>query len=118
MAVGLLQRKPDSGLGNIRTSASAPTRHIDWVLMTAQCALAVIGLFVIYSASYTKFANPYLFVTRQEIFLIGAVSEGARLSVDIGPLKLQPAELAKVTTLLALAAYLGDDERVGSDEGG
>ena len=156
MAVGLLQRKPDSGLGNIRTSASAPTRHIDWVLMTAQCALAVIGLFVIYSASYTKFANPYLFVTRQEIFLIGAmiamavvmsidyewfkhrakffygltimllvlvimlgaVSEGARLSFDIGPLKLQPAELAKVTTLLALAAYLGDDERVGSDEGG
>src|SRR3954452_18149730 len=126
MAVGLLQRKPDSGLGNVRSSASAPTRHIDWVLLGAQSVLAVIGLFVIYSASYTKFTNPYLFVTRQEIFLIaavvamavvmsidydwfkqrakffygltimtlvlvimlGAVSEGARLSFDIGPLKL------------------------------
>ena len=33
----------------------------------------MIGLFVIYSASHTKVANPYLYVTRQEIFLIGAV---------------------------------------------
>src|SRR6185295_7245070 len=93
----------------------------------------VIGLFVIYSASHTKFANPYLYVTRQEIFLIGAVvgmvvvmavdydwwkekarfiygctlmllvmvivagavSGGARLSFDVGPLKIQPAELAR-----------------------
>ena len=67
------QRKPDSGSGNIRASPGSPSRNIDWVLLLAQCALAVIGLFVIYSASYTKFANPYLFVTRQEIFLIGAV---------------------------------------------
>ena len=73
MAVGLLPRKPDSGLGNIQASASSPSRNIDWVLLLAQSVLAVIGLFVIYSASYTKFSNPYLYVTRQEIFLIGAV---------------------------------------------
>ena len=48
------------------------------------------------------------------VIMLGAVSGGARLSFDLGPLKLQPAELAKVTMLLALAAYLGDDER--SDE--
>lgn len=144
-----MQRKPDSGLGNIRSSPGAPTRNIDWVLMLAQSALAVIGLFVIYSASYTKFPNPYQFVTRQEIFLIaavvgmvivmsvdydvwkerarflygttvmllvmviliGTVNDGARLSFDLGPLKLQPAEFAKVTGLLALAAYLGEEER-------
>jgi rod shape determining protein RodA len=149
VALGFLQRKPDSGLGNIRSSPSAPGRNIDWVLMVAQGALAVIGLFVIYSASHTKFSNPYLYVTRQEIFLIGAVvgmvvvmavdydwwkqkarfiygftlmllvmviaagavSGGARLSFDVGPLKIQPAELAKVTVLLAMAAYLGEDER-------
>jgi rod shape determining protein RodA len=149
MAVGLLHRRPDSGLGNIRASASSPGRNIDWVLLGAQSVLAVIGLFVIYSASYSKFSNPYLYVTRQEIFLIaavvamvvvmsidydvwkdkakflygitimllvlvillGTVSQGARLSFDIGPLKLQPAELAKVTTLLALAAYLSQEER-------
>ncbi|MFT3854116.1 MAG: FtsW/RodA/SpoVE family cell cycle protein [Ilumatobacteraceae bacterium] len=153
MAVGLIHRRPDSGLGNIRASASSPSRNIDWVLLAAQSALAVIGLFVIYSASYTKFSNPYLYVTRQEIFLIaafaamvvvmsidydvwkdkakflygitimllvlvivlGTVSMGARLSFDVGPVKLQPAELAKVTTLLALAAYLSEEER--TDDG-
>ncbi len=151
MTLSFMQRKPDSGLGNIRSSPGSPSRNIDWVLLMAQSALSVIGLAVIYSASHSKFSNPYLFVTRQEIFLIGAVvgmvvvmsvdydwwkerarflygvtlmflvlvilagavSSGARLSFDVGPLKLQPAEFAKFTVLLALAAYLGEDERDG-----
>ena len=61
-----LQRKPDSGLGNIRSSPGSPSRNIDWVLLFAQSALSVIGLAVIYSASHTKFSDPFLFVTRQE----------------------------------------------------
>jgi rod shape determining protein RodA len=73
MALSFMQRKPDSGLGNIHASPSAPGRNIDWVLMFAQGGLAVIGLLVIYSASHTKFADAFLFVTRQEVFLIGAV---------------------------------------------
>ena len=31
---GCLQRKPDSGLGNIRASPASPSRNIDWVLLT------------------------------------------------------------------------------------
>ena len=148
-----MRRKPDSGLGNIRSSPSAPSRNVDWVLMFSVSALSVIGLAVIYTASRTKFApratTPYgfTFVTRQEVFLIvavvvmavvmsfdydwwkdrsrflygitimmlvlviliGAVSGGANLSFDLGPLKLQPAELAKFTVLLMTASYLGDD---------
>lgn len=151
MAMTFLHRRPDSGLGNIRSSPSAPSRNIDWVLLFAQSALSVIGLAVIYSASHTKFTDPFLFVTRQEVFLIGAVitmiivmsidydwwkdrsrflygvtimllvlvilvgavSGGAALSFDLGPLKLQPAEFAKFTVLLTVAAYLADDR---SDE--
>lgn len=153
MPVGLLHRKPDSGLGNIHSSPGAPSRNIDWVLMTATGALALIGLAIIYSASYTKFPlrsiEPYgfTFVTRQEIFLIvavvamavvmsfdyewwnehskflygftlmllvlvimvGAVSGGAALSFDLGPLNFQPAEFAKFTVLLTVAAYLAED---------
>lgn len=78
MILDALRRKPDRGLGNIHASASAPSRNIDWVLMTAVSALAVIGLFIIYSASYSK--NPigkpaygFTFVTRQEIFLFIAL---------------------------------------------
>ena len=147
MAMTFLQRKPDSGLGTIRSSPSAPSRNIDWVLLLGQSALSVIGLAVIYSASYSKFSDPFLFVTRQEVFLIGAVvamvvvmsfdydwwkdrsrflygvtimllvlvilvgavSGGASLNFDVGPLRLQPAEFAKFTVLLTVAAYLGDD---------
>lgn len=153
MPVGLLSRKPDSGLGNIRSSPSAPSRNVDWVLMMAVAALSVIGLAVIYTSSRTKFPigslEPYgfFFVTRQEVFLtaavigmvvvmsfdyewwkdharflygvtvmllvlvilVGAVSGGANLSFDLGPFNVQPAELAKFTTLLLVAAYLGDD---------
>ncbi len=156
MALSFMQRKPDSGLGNIHASPSAPGRNIDYVLLFAQGALAVIGLFVIYSASHSKTPpggrSPYdyFFVTRQEIFLIAAVlvmvvvmafdydwwKDKARflygvtlmlltlitlmnilqvrgtstvLSFDIGPLNIQPAELAKFTTLLMVASYLADD---------
>ena len=73
------RRRPDSGLGNIHASPGAPTRNIDWVLMIAVGALSLIGLAVVYSASYSKFpigqTVPYgfFFVSRQEIFLIAAV---------------------------------------------
>lgn len=147
----ILTRRPDSGLGNLKSSPSDPTRNIDWFLMLLQAALATIGCFVIYSASRTKQDDPFLFVTRQVVFMIaavigmvvvmsidyealreraqffygvtimmlvlvviaGTVSGGARLSFDLGPLNLQPAEFAKATVLLALAAYLADDR---SDE--
>jgi rod shape determining protein RodA len=151
VAVLVRHRKPDSGLGNIRSSPSDPSRNIDWVLMAVQMTLAVVGCFVIYSASRTKQADPFLYVTRQVVFLIaaliamvvvmavdyetwrerarffygvtimllvlvilvGTVSGGARLSFDLGPLKLQPAEFAKVTVTLALASYLAEER---SDE--
>jgi rod shape determining protein RodA len=43
------------------------------------------------------------------IFLLAKVSNGAQLSFDIGPINMQPAEFAKVTVLLALAAFLSED---------
>ena len=141
MSLAFRQRRPNSGLGNIRSSPSDPSRNVDWVLMMAQAALMALGCFVIYSASRTKQSDPYLYVTRQVVFVIaavivllvvmsidyewlrerarffygvtlmilvlvivaGTVSGGARLSFDLGPINIQPAEFAKVTVLLALA---------------
>ncbi len=146
----LLQRRPDSGLGNIRTSASAPSRNIDWLLLGAQALICAIGLATVFSASYSKVKgddSPFVFVQRQEIFMIlavilmvvvmsvdydlwreraamfyvgtimllmlviavGAVSGGARLSFDLGPFNVQPAEFAKVTLLMSLSAYLAEE---------
>ena len=49
MTTSFLSRKPDSGLGNIKASPADPTRNIDWVLLTAQALLTVIGCFVVFS---------------------------------------------------------------------
>ncbi|TDT15991.1 rod shape determining protein RodA [Ilumatobacter fluminis] len=153
MALEFFVRKPDSGLGNIRSSPADPYRNIDWVLMFTQGLLTVIGCFVVYSASWTRIDDdPYAFVTRQVVFAIAAgvgmvivmsldyqffkeraallysitiallmlllvmafvMPSQSEISFDLGPLNFQPAELAKFTTLIALAAYLADER---SDE--
>ena len=151
MALAFLSRKPDSGLGNIRSSPGDPVRNVDWVLLLTQGLLTVIGCFVVYSASWTRLDDPYAFVTRQVVFAIIACvvmalvmsvdyewfkeraaflygltvallllllfmgfAQGLdRISFDLGPINLQPAELAKFTTLIALCAYLAEER---SDE--
>jgi rod shape determining protein RodA len=147
-----LSRKPDSGLGNIGASPAAPSRNIDWVLMTVQFTLTVIGCFVVFSASRTRLpGDPYAFVTRQVVFaivatvvmfvvmsidydwwkdkarflygltivllvlllLMGVASGQDLITFNLGPFNFQPAEMAKFTTLLMLAAYLAEER---SDE--
>ena len=150
MAFSILNRRPDSGLGNVRSSPGDPSRNVDWILLLVQATLVVCGGLTVYSASRTKGNNlpyGYSYATRQVIFVILAaaamlfvmsldyawlrerakflygltivalvlifmlakVTGGAQLSFDIGPIKLQPAEFAKVTVLLVLAAFLSED---------
>jgi rod shape determining protein RodA len=152
MALTFLSRKPDSGLGNIRSSPGDPVRNVDYVLLLTQGALTIIGCFIVYSASRTQIAgDPYAYVTRQVVFaiiacvvmalvmtvdyewfkeratllyggnlallvlllLMGLASGDDRISFDFGPFNLQPAEMAKFTTLIALCAYLAEER---SDE--
>lgn len=138
----MLQRRPDSGLGNLRSNPANPSRNVDWVLVWFQAALMVAGCFVVYSASRTRFADPYFHLTRQVIFAIAAglitfvvmaidyqwLREHAKLlyaatipvliaqkvvfggiTIDVGPINIQPAEFAKVTVLIAVCAYLADE---------
>jgi rod shape determining protein RodA len=44
------------------------------------------------------------------VMVTGAVTGGARLSFDLGPISVQPSELSKVATLLLLAGFLADDD--------
>lgn len=44
------------------------------------------------------------------VLVTGAVRGGARLSFDLGPIAIQPSELAKVSTLLFLCGFLADDD--------
>jgi cell division protein FtsW (lipid II flippase) len=144
----ILNRKPDRGLGNIRSSPGDPSRNIDWVLMAAQGLLVVIGLFIVYSSSrYRVPADLFYYTTRQVVFTIFAIlamfltmsfdydwwKERARffygatlialvllqllsrasgrdlITFELGPINIQPQELAKVSVLLALSAYLAEE---------
>ena len=100
MALTFLQRQPDSGLGNIRSSPSARAQH----RLGAAARPGGAGgdrLFVIYSASRTKFANPFQFVTRQEIFLIAAViAMVVVMSIDYERWTSGPRFLYGVTIML------------------
>lgn len=145
--VALLHRRPDSGLGNIRSSPADPSRNVDWTLLFTQSVLAVAGCFIVYSASRTRRDDAFYYTTRQVIFAIIAtvvlfavmsidydwfrhranhlylatvgllvfllgwsrMSGQDRISFDIGPINMQPAELAKFTVLIALAAYLAEE---------
>lgn len=152
MTASFLSRKPDSGLGNIGASPADPSRNVDWVLMIVQFTLAIIGCFIVFSASRTRVvSDPYAFATRQVVFLImatvvmfvvmsldyqwwkdrarflygltvmilvllillGLASGQDLITFALGPLNFQPAEMAKFTTLLMLAAYLAEER---SDE--
>ena len=152
MSRTFFSRRPDSGLGNIKRGFAAPTRNIDWVLMSAVGALTIIGSFIIYSATRMKLMNrgvdPYQVVQRQIVFVMiaivvmvvimwidyvqlrgnaemfyavtmlllilvfvaGSVKGGARLSFDIGPIAVQPSELAKATSLLFLCGFLSEED--------
>ena len=143
----LLSRKPDSGLGNIRTSPASPSRNVDWVLLLAQGALTVVGCFIVYSATRTRTPDPFRFVTRQVLFaVVATITLAVVMSVDydwfrqragtiylgtigmligllglgfatgrdlitfnVGPINVQPAEIAKFSVLVALAAYLHEE---------
>jgi len=148
----MFARRPDSGLGNIKRGFAAPTRNIDWILMSAVGALTIIGSFIIYSATRMKLMNrgvdPYQVVQRQIVFVMiaivamvvimwidyvqlrgkaemfyaitmlllilvfvaGTVKGGARLSFVVGPIAIQPSELAKATSLLFLCGFLSEED--------
>lgn len=129
---------------------SDPVRNIDWILMTAVIAQAVIGLFIVFSTTHLRLVDqnfdPFVYTQRQVIFVIlgaatmaavmalghewfrsqatllyggtilllvlvlvgGAVTGGARLAFDLGPISLQPAEFAKPVILVLIAGYIAD----------
>jgi rod shape determining protein RodA len=81
--------------------------------------VAIIAMVVVMAVDYESLRERARFFYGVTIMLLvlvilaGTVSGGARLSFDLGPLKLQPAELAKATVTLLLAAYLAEER---SDE--
>jgi rod shape determining protein RodA len=79
--------------------------------------LAIIVMAIVMWMDYVQLRGSAALLYAVTIFLLilvffaGAVTGGARLSFDLGPIAVQPSELAKVTTLLFLAGFLAEDDR-------
>lgn len=109
MALTFLSRKPDSGLGNIRSSPGDPVRNVDFVLLVLQGLLTIIGCAVVYSASRTRLDDPYAFVTRQVVFaIVACVVMALVMTVDYEWFKERAAFLYGLTiALLVLLLLMG-----------
>ncbi len=108
MGLSMLQRKPDSGLGNIRSSPADPSRNIDWVLLAGQTALTIFGCFIVFSATRVRTADPYTFVTRQVVFaIVAALAMVVVMSFDYEWFRdhIRTLYVLTLLVLLALAAY-------------
>ncbi len=123
MALTFLERRPDSGLGNIRSSPSDPSRNVDWVLLLTQGVLTVIGCLVVYSASRNRIdGNPYAFATRQVVFaIIASVVMVAVMTVDYEWFKERASFLYGATiallVLLLLMGFAAGQGRISFDFG-
>lgn len=100
----MLGRRPDSGLGNIHSSAASPLRNIDWLLLAGQVLLTVAGFFVIYSSTYRlEGLDEYTFVTRQVMFgIVASVVMVLVMSLDYEWLK----EHARVLCVLGIIGVM------------
>jgi rod shape determining protein RodA len=78
---------------------------IGFSVFVALIILLIDGKFYSTFSVSIYIANMLLLVI---VLLTAKEVAGARSWIDIGPLKLQPAEFAKSATALALAAFLGD----------
>ncbi|MDP8943612.1 MAG: FtsW/RodA/SpoVE family cell cycle protein [Actinomycetota bacterium] len=57
---------------------------------------------------YTIAAASIVLLFLPRLPVIGGITNGAYLAIDLGPIQFQPAEFAKVGIVIFLASYLGD----------
>ena len=106
-------------------SAYAEKRYGDtFYFVKRQAIWILIGFAVMMGAShvpirtYKKYTPHFYGVTIALLLLVlifGFVGNGAKRWISIGPLTIQPSEIAKLTMPLALAKYFSENERIACD---
>ena len=104
-------------------SAGAPyaaARYDDaFYFIKRQLIWGIIGILVMLAASkipvalYKKVSVPLYFITLlllALVLIVGFVGNGAKRWISIGPITIQPSEIAKLALILILAKYFSDYE--------
>ena len=86
-----------------------------WILLGIAAMLSTSKVSI---NTYKKF-TPYLYAITIAllilVLIIGFVGNGAKRWVSIGPITIQPSEIAKLTIPLMLAKYFSEKERLACD---
>jgi cell division protein FtsW len=107
-------------------SAYALTRYGDaFYFIKKQAIWLLLGAAVMFLCSQVdpstyKKATPYLYVLTLAllllVLLVGFVGNGAQRWISIGPLTVQPSEIAKLTMIMMLSKYFADFEEKATDK--
>lgn len=89
------------------------TRQVIFAIVAALAMVLVMSVDYEWWKERAAFLYGLTIVILLLLFLLGIASGEDRISFDLGPFNVQPAELAKFTTLLMLASYLAEER---SDE--
>jgi rod shape determining protein RodA len=89
------------------------TRQVIFAIVAAAVMVVVMAFDYESWKERAKFLYGLTLVVLVLLILLGVASGQDRISFDLGPFNVQPAELAKFTTLLMLAVYLAQER---SDE--
>lgn len=106
-------------------SAYAEARYGDGMyFVKKQTVWLLLGFAVMYLSSFVnpsvyKKYTPHLYalslILLVLVLLIGFVGNGAQRWISIGPLTLQPSEIAKLSMILMLAKYFSDNDELATD---
>ena len=88
---------------------STVQRQIVFMILGAAAMVATMAIDFQLLRGRAEFLYGATIVLLVLVLVVGTVKGGAKLSFDLGFFSVQPAEMAKVTTLLMLAGYLSDD---------
>ena len=107
-------------------TAYAETRYNDSLyFVKKQTIWLIVGIAVIVVSSridikiYQKFSLHFYLITIGLLVLvlaIGFVGNGAKRWISIGPLTIQPSEIAKLTMIMMLANYFSKNEEKATDQ--
>jgi rod shape determining protein RodA len=84
-------------------------RQVVFLIVAAVAMVTVMSFDYHWLAERSGFFYGCTLLALVLVLLVGAVKSGARLSFDIGPIAIQPAEFAKFTVLLLLARYMAEE---------
>lgn len=86
-----------------------------WIIIGIAVMLIASSINVETYKKYAPYAYAVTLILLLLVLIIGFVGNGAKRWISIGPLTIQPSEIAKLTIILMMSRYFSDNEALACD---